>query len=306
MPSSYLENYENLVLKSKRKFWPKKPNVIFTSNAHYMDEVFKIWTANKIKDHNSKLVIGQHGGHWGQGLFNFTENYELSIADKFLSWGWSEKNKKNIYPVGIIKPIIPTKKDNLKEKMIFMLLGTDRYSHNLQSIPISSQWINYFDNQVTFLKNLKDIIRNKVYFRLYPHDYHWNQKKRLEDNISNPNIFDKNLNYFDTFLDCKLAISGWNSTTFLETLASNIPTIIFWDEKYFELRTSAIDDFEVLKKANIYFDNPTNAANHINSIWDDIDFWWNDIETQNARKFFLNKYAKLANITNEIANELKN
>ena len=103
-----------------------------------------------------------------------------------------------------------------------------------------------------------------------------------------------------------MAISGWNSTTFLETLASNIPTIIFWDEKYFELRPSAIKDFDVLKKANIYFNNPINAANHINLIWDDIDFWWNNIETQNARNFFLNKYAKPVNITNEIANELKN
>ena len=88
-------------------------------------------------------------------------------------------------------------------------------------------------------------------------------------------------------------------------MASNIPTIIFWDENYFELRESAKNDFEVLKKAKIFFSNPNEAAKHINEIWENVDLWWYNIDTVEAKKFFLNKYANKADFLNKIAKELK-
>ena len=88
-------------------------------------------------------------------------------------------------------------------------------------------------------------------------------------------------------------------------MASNIPTIIFWDENYFELRESAKNDFEVLKKAKIFFSNPNEAAKHINEIWENVDLWWYNIDTVEAKKIFLNKYANKADFLNKIAKELK-
>ena len=305
VPSSYLENYNFINKLASKKFWPKNPKIIFTSNAHYMDETFKFWMASKVVNFNSKLFIGQHGGHLGQGLFNFTENYEIAISDKFLSWGWN--SKKNVFPTGMLKPLINKSKNTTKEKLIFILLGTDRYSHNIQSIPISSQWVDYFDNQISLVHNLKKKIKNNIHFKPYPHDYKWLQAERLSDclNFDSFKIIDQSKKYHDIFKNCRLTISGWNSTTFLETMASNIPTIIFWDENYFELNESAKNDFEVLKKAKIFFSNPNEAAKHINEIWENVDLWWYNIDTVEAKNFFLNKYANKADFLNKIAKELK-
>jgi putative transferase (TIGR04331 family) len=307
IPCAYLENFHLINKLIDKKFWPKKPKVIFTSNAHYMDETFKFWAASKIKDFDAKLVIGQHGGHWGQGSFNFTENYEISISDKFLSWGWTNENKK-VFPMGNIKPLIKTNNKKKKDKLIFILLGTDRYSHNIQSIPISSQWLNYFNYQIILANNLNQNIKKNIYFKLYPYDYKWNQSQRLKDNLdfNTFKIIKENVKYKDIFKNCRLTISGWNSTTFLETMSSNIPTIIFWDEKYFELRETAKDDFKLLKKAKIFFDNPHEASKHINKIWDNIDLWWYDEEIIKIRNLFTSKYSNTDAILKKIAKELNN
>ena len=42
------------------------------------------------------LVIAQHGGHYGIGSFSSTEEHELKVSNKYLSWGWNSLLYKNI------------------------------------------------------------------------------------------------------------------------------------------------------------------------------------------------------------------
>ena len=39
--------------------------------------------------------------------------------------------------------------------------------------------------------------------------------------------------------------------------------------------------------------SPKSAANKINDIWNDIDSWWNNSDTQNARRKFCDKFKRL-------------
>ena len=47
------------------------------------------YVAECIEKNDTKLIIGQHGGVYGQYLFSSMEDYELNICDKYLSWGWN-------------------------------------------------------------------------------------------------------------------------------------------------------------------------------------------------------------------------
>ena len=60
--------------------------------------VFKLWTASKTSTGTS-LIVGEHGG-LGVGLLNGTHRYELSIADTYLSTGWTSSTQPKIVPVG--------------------------------------------------------------------------------------------------------------------------------------------------------------------------------------------------------------
>jgi len=72
----------------------------------------------------------------------------------------------------------------------------------------------------------------------------------------------------------------------------NIPTVIYWDTKYWELSEPALPFFDKFKKVGIFHDSPSSAAQHINLIWENIDEWWNSIEVKSALHDFNNNYNK--------------
>lgn len=84
----------------------------------------------------------------------------------------------------------------------------------------------------------------------------------------------------------------YNSTGFLETLGRNIPTIMFWNPKHWELRPSAQPYFDLLKEAGILHETPEAAAARAAEVWDDVAGWWNQPEVQDARRCFCDRFAR--------------
>ena len=107
IPTAYLEGYDRLVGQAADLPWPKQPNVIWTSNAFNSDDVFKVWAAQKVEK-GSPLVIGQHGGHYGVGLWSSLEDHEVAISDCYLSWGWVDAGQPKVKPLGQLKAKRPT------------------------------------------------------------------------------------------------------------------------------------------------------------------------------------------------------
>jgi putative transferase (TIGR04331 family) len=290
MPQVYLEGYKKLYSAVNDLKWSKNPKLIWTSNSYYLDDVFKMWAAERIEE-GVPLVIGQHGGHYGQGLFSFPEYHELMICDRYLSWGWGQADDK-VVPVGMFKKINQQKrKKNSKKNPLFVIAGAPRYSGTVISMPMAGQVSKYLDDQLEFYGKLSDNVSENIIIRLYPHDYDWSQYDRWKDAFPNSKIDDGAVTFNKALGKSNLVIAGWNSTTYLESMSSNIPTVIFWNPEYFELKEEASTLFEVLKKVGIYHTDPAEAANHVTKIWNDIEGWWYLPEVITAKEKFLNKYA---------------
>jgi putative transferase (TIGR04331 family) len=90
-----------------------------------------------------------------------------------------------------------------------------------------------------------------------------------------------------------LFISTYNATTYLESLLWNIPTIIFWDGKYWEVTKEAESYFNLLRDVGIFHDTPESAANKMAEIWDDVDKWWQDEELQKVRIEFCDYFSRI-------------
>ena len=58
------------------------------------------------------------------------------------------------------------------------------------------------------------------------------------------------------------------------------------------MRPEAEDIFDALEAAGIFHRTPESASSFINSIWDDVDGWWNSQATIDARKQFTDQYAR--------------
>ncbi|EMG24286.1 putative transferase, LIC12162 family [Leptospira interrogans serovar Copenhageni str. LT2050] len=167
-----------------------------------------------------------------------------------------------------------------------------RYSYWVQSVPIAGQILKYFDDQYLFIQYLSPEIRSKFVIKLYPTDYDWNQKERWES-LYPTLMYDNGQKSFERLMKkSRICVTTYNATTYLESLGLNVPTIIFWDPTYWELRASASPYFQMLKDAGIFFEDPISAASVLNKIWDNIDDWWQEKERQRIRSIFIEKYCR--------------
>ncbi len=293
IPSIYLEGYNYLNKKVKKLNWPKSPRSIFTSNSIHEDDMFKHYAG--IND-NVPLVIGQHGGNYGISKLVHREDHELSICDKYISWGWTDSSfKSKIYPLGQLNSRSIKKSNSKKTKLLIVTCVVPRYSYLMNSISISSQWLSYFKNQIEFVKKLDESISNKTTVRLYRQDYGWGQEAMWREELPTLN-YDRGFSNIETLHnETKLYVATYNSTTYLETFRLNIPTVMFWDTNHWENRDTVKPLFEELKRVKIFHDSPESASKHINEIWDDVEGWWASSEVTEV----INKFNKSVNRNNK-------
>ena len=273
--------------------WPKRPKTIFTATSQNSDEVFKAWAGKKTEE-KTPLVIGQHGGSYGCALYHFSERHEKKISSSYLTWGWGKEEEK-VKPIGALK--ILNKKFNSWDKnghLLIVMMTMPRYSYIPGSYVVSANQVeSYFKDVYNFVDNLSGISENKILVRNYIHDCGFSQEKRWRDKYQNVIIDSGKTPIKSLISKSRLYISTYNATTFLESLGCNIPTIMFWNPKYNELRESAKPYFEKLKEVGIFHENPLSASEKVSQVWHDVESWWNNKETQEAREFFCNEFAYL-------------
>nr|WP_176082391.1 LIC12162 family protein [Leptospira alexanderi] len=292
IPKAYIEGFEKVKDITNSKEWPTNPKFIFTSNSHVGDDIFKFWAATK-KEKGVPLIISQHGGYYGIGNISFLEDHEKKISNRYLTWGWHDEEYANVIPNFSIK--IANKKDICYSSKGYGLLVEHcmpRYSYWIQNTPVSGQILRYFDDQYSFIKHLTPKVRSKFLIKLYPDDYDWNQKERWES-LYLTLAYDSGQKSFESVMrKSRICVTTYNATTYLESLGLNMPTLIFWNPTYWELRKSALPYFQMLKDASILFESPITAATYLNEIWDNIDDWWQEKERQRIRGIFIEKYCR--------------
>ncbi|MCX6222368.1 MAG: LIC12162 family protein [Bacteroidia bacterium] len=292
IPTSYLEGYKKLSEQCKNLKWPKNPSFCFTSNSHIGSDIFKAWAATKVEE-GMPLVIGQHGGGYGISKFVVNEDHEIKISDKYLTWGWDKIRDLNVQPTFNMKnPTLVRKKKSVGKDLLLVTVVYPRQSYKLSAEPISSQWLSYFEDQCRFTAALPSKLRYSLLVRLYSQDLGWNQKERWNDRFPNVRLDNGETSMSSLLKHSRLYISSYNATTFLESLSLNIPTIIFWNPEYWELRDEAIPYFNRLKEVGIFHETPESAAAKVAAIWDDVPSWWNQPNIQEVRDCFCNRFAR--------------
>ena len=290
IPKSYLESFDLYSDSLKNNFWPKKPKAIITGSV-FKSDLNRLWIAEKTEI-GVPLIIRQHGGAYGVCEFSTIEDHEQTIADYWLSWGWSSALRDNVIPAGHFKYDSTKIKHNPEGNALMVGFSMIRNSYSLVSYPIASQWNYYFNDQANFVSSLPPYLRDELLIRLRSYDYGQCQEERWKELFPNLSIDKGLVPMIELIKDCRIYIATYNATSFLEPLNWNIPTIIFWDPKYNELNEIAKSDFELLKDVGIFHETPESAAKQMTEIWDNIPYWWNNNKLQSTRRNFCEKYVK--------------
>jgi putative transferase (TIGR04331 family) len=295
IPLIYFEDYTE-VSKNVEKITNYVPKIIFTSNSHFNNDYFKIWTAKNVEK-GTKLVIGQHGGHFGSGKFNSALDNDLTISDKYVSWGWGKKDYSLIKGLPANKLICLKPRDanhnSRTYKRIHMILSSyPRYSYRLYSIPFGPAWLETIKFQSIFVKHLSKKVQNELNIRPYMNNMGWDEAQRFKDQFPDISIDNQLLSWRDVLNQSKLNIETNNQTTFLESLACNIPTVLVLQEKYWEMEDDATNLFLEMKKVGMYFTDAKEAASFVNDISKNPLIWWEGDDVQDIKNRFCQKYAK--------------
>jgi len=291
IPKAYLEGYRDLISLTENLPWPKRPKAIFTSNSYSSDEVFKAWAAKKVET-GTPLIIGQHGGNYGVGLWNFTEDHQIAISDRFLTWGWGESGKNAVTPIGNFKWLDKTIVADKVGIALLVEMTIPRYSYHMFSMPVAAgQWLIYFEDQCRFVQALPVDLRDQLLVRNSPQDYGFAQKGRWQERFPDIHLDEGKQPMAALLKKTRMLISTYNATTYLESLSLNLPTLIFWNPEHSELRESALPLFEKLKSVGIFHETPESAARQMAAVWNDVAGWWESAGVQSVREEFCERYA---------------
>lgn len=307
IPIAYLEGYEKIVKQTKNLPWPKKPPLIFTSNVLWHATIPMAYSAYHVEK-GAKLVYGQHGGY-GLLKFQWSEKHEIDIADRFLTWGWTEEDTRKLIPVGILKQVnnYQGKKGVEKNRLLLVRASYLPYTFRLDSDVGLPQALATIDRCIKFAGLLSEDIRCKsLIVRLYPLLKKFSAAGQNDDRSSEdffceelrwrnsmPEVhLNKGLDRINILVaQSRLVIYSYNGGTgYLEFMAAGLPVLAFWDMKASPVRDSAIPYFEDLKRVGIFHETPESAAAHVNTIWNDVQGWWESTEVQEVVVRFMSRY----------------
>jgi putative transferase (TIGR04331 family) len=287
MPMAYVENYKDKKLFISQ-YYPQKVKVINTAINDIGNDDFKVWAA-LMRQKGAMYIINQHGGLYGSGFLTPVEYLQRRISDKFITWGWGDEGD-NLIVGGALKLSRVKRKRPIKQKRILIiLLSQPKLPYWCTSVPCGKSLVEYYSNQIDFYDGLKENVKVNTYIRFGLNDHDWNFEKYFNTNREINR--DQEPNYIKSIESASICICTYNATTMLETIAKDIPTVMFWDEKHFPLREDARRIYQKLIDVNVLHYDVNSACQHVNKIVDDTELWWSSRPVQSALDLFMNFYA---------------
>ena len=285
---------KNLSIASQVKYKAGKIRVI---NPDVFKEVEKLKTVLAMES-GEKIVATQHGSFYGTVSCASVSHMAEYAHHAFFSWGWNNHIYKGKYiplPAPLPYRMKKQRSNAIKNKRPSSLLLVDNImnlrSARLSGQPMPADVVKRRHHKKDFLQALEPSVYQETIFR--PHVHHAagiDETAFLKKSFPDLNILTAP-SMDPALMDCKLYVSNHYGTTLHLSLAANIPTVCYWDD-YPPLTPKAQEYFDMLKEQNILFDDPVEAAQHINAVWDDLDAWWHNPKLQATRKKWCHQYAR--------------
>lgn len=292
MPKSFIEDFDKIKRFVKYNF-PSKPKAIFSSNGWYFQEEFKQWAALSA-EHNTILIGTQHGGGYGSDLYLPEERFETEITDIYYTWGWEKLNTK-----AKIKPFYATKLVGEKEigpndaRKGILFLSTLHTRYPIYILPRSLYYGEYIKWQLRFMNAVLKKLRCEIRARLHTTNAGIEIAEQWKSQLSDIFIEDwMDTPFIKSLIMCRISVFDHLSTTFLQALALNKPSILFCNPNHVIIRDEAKPFYEKLRGCGILFYCPEEAAHTLNNVYTDVEGWWNNPARQKVVKIFCGQFAR--------------
>ena len=257
--------------------------LIVSSNAHFSNDIFKIWCANRLEFSNCKLILSSHGGSLPSKFSSF-QQHEEQVSDIRVVWHKPLSQTQIKLPAN---KYLGKKQDKRQKKdNTVTVIGVDcgRYVFGAQSGTNSSLMLFEVEQKRKFLTQSILNYKRKVEFYPYPAGA-WEIESRFSDTFGSQ-ILSKYTSFQEVLSRSKILICSYPQTTYAEAMLSNTPTVLLYLPEFWTFPSDFDSIIEDLTKAEMLFSDPILAANHVNLIWDNPDDWWDSKLVKKTRKKF--------------------
>ena len=261
--------------------------LIYTANAHHYDTCFKVATAQMVKD-GSRLLVHQHGGGYGIDELHPGEIFDRSVSHCFYTFGWSDHSSGSL-----TKPLPTAPRGEQQEQGHHYLLMTAENTSEFfrfQSFCMPTHVERCISETSSFLSAIDE--GHEIYLRSAP-AFPFPTERIVFSNCTLKHTQAKESG-MELASRARLVIHNYLGTSWLETLAMNIPTVCFYDPSMYQPRASAQPFVEALARVGVIHYSGKDAAKFVNSLHGDPSAWWRSAEVQEAREAFVARYANFS------------
>lgn len=293
-PWCFLEGFGRLQAFS-RHHYPDQPRAILTANALYYDEAFKEW-AGRSAERGTVLIGAQHGGNFGIQRYLLGRRFEVGIVDKYLAWGKSGAEIPVAHAVVTPPQLIGTRRRGTTPsttKLLYSMTLRPRFCAYVHPLFHPNEYARHLDWQIALLSGLQQSVLSDLVLRTHAEDLGWGMREKLSA-IAEFKYDTLALPFQECLTTSKLHLTDNLGTTFCESLARNVPTVLCINPDLHPLTDEATRVFGMLGEAEILFHRPVLAAAHLNRIWRDVDSWWQSNRVQNAVGEYCAGYAQVS------------
>jgi len=292
IPKSLLEGFPGNKANTKQKCI-HPPTAIMSAVGWHFDEEFKVFAAESAEK-GTKLLGVQHGGGYGLLKYFLQEAYELSIADKYFTWGWSkETSHAKLEPVSATKLVKVKQRKKIKKSNDILYVTDSTFYRFLINYPLCiDAWKGTLEKESAFLSNLSKGVKERLVIRPHREDGGMDYNERFRDIIADVKIETWTQPFSQRDYGLLVCDHPCYATTFIESFVKNKPAIIFTFPHFAEncFNDQAMMHWNRFKAMGIAFDDPAEAAKKIDEIYENIDGWWMQPERQEAVRLFLSEF----------------
>lgn len=296
MPMSFIENYKKEYERSQQHYPYFSKAIIGTG---FVGEPLRFWGA-RFKERGMIKIGMQHGGPYGPIKQTSYEFLEHKFCDHYIDWGYATTVKVVAAPeISNCEKIY--KKNNIdvtkNNTILWVTSEFHRYPsseliHSLRSGYLESI---YYDWQYKILSHLSPEIFSKLIMRLR-HTSFSNRWMKIQEKFTNLNIYKptNGPSFYEQIWTAKLLLFDNLNTTYLHGFAMNIPSILFFDEQIWPIRSESRPYFDSLYKVGIFHNKPESAYEMINRVANNPFEWWLQKEVQQARKEYCDRFLSIS------------
>ena len=298
-PKDLLEGFKYNISYSE-KLLNQYPNLRYiVSEAWLSHTKINLFRAYAYDTKNVMTYYNEHNCIFHPFIGNFVD-FQTRNVDKYLTFGWSSDRVK-FSSTSSLFPFSIKKKKHIENLDILYVSNPVEFFFPTYSSSYSN-WgygsILHLKFVKSFFQSIPQNLKHKISYRSYPTDYQisglrFNKEELLADYLNGIKFVSsfkfKGETCKEQMLSSNLVIVDFLSTSYLEALHMNIPTIAFWDPETMSLKDEYNDFFDDLVNAKILHTTSKSAADHLLKVYENPNEWWNDKHTQDLKDAWLSR-----------------